>query len=48
MEENIRLLNEQVPAYSKVHRFEFRDTEFEKTPKRNIRRYIYQDAHPAR
>jgi long-chain acyl-CoA synthetase len=42
MEENIRLLNEQVPAYSKVHRFELRDVEFEKTPKRNIRRYIYQ------
>ncbi|MDR3137796.1 MAG: AMP-binding protein [Tannerellaceae bacterium] len=43
MEDNIRRLNNQVPSYSKVHRFELRDTEFEKTPKRNIRRFVYQD-----
>ncbi|MDR3129552.1 MAG: AMP-binding protein [Tannerellaceae bacterium] len=42
MEENIRRLNDQVPSYSKVHRFDLRDTEFEKTPKHSIRRFIYQ------
>ncbi len=34
-------LNEQVAQYERVQRFERRDTEFEKTPKRSIKRFLY-------
>ena len=43
MEDNIKLLNTQVASYEKVAMFEIRDSEFEKTPKRSIKRYLYQD-----
>ena len=43
MEENIKMLNTQVASYEKVALFEIRDSEFEKTPKRSIKRYLYQD-----
>jgi long-chain acyl-CoA synthetase len=43
MEDNILRLNQQLPSYSKVHHFELRDEEFEKTPKHNIRRFLYQE-----
>lgn len=42
MEENIKQLNSEVPAYSKVNSFTIRKEEFEKTPKRSIKRYLYQ------
>lgn len=42
MEENIKHLNENLPAYSQVTRFKIYDEEFEKTPKRSIKRYLYQ------
>ena len=42
MEENIRRLNEQIPAFSQVSGFKIFDEEFEKTPKRSIKRYLYQ------
>jgi len=42
MEENIKLLNSDLPAYSQVQRFKLLDEEFEKTPKRSIKRYLYQ------
>ncbi|MDE5800714.1 MAG: AMP-binding protein [Paramuribaculum sp.] len=42
MEENIEQLNKEVPAYSKVSGFELMNEEFEKTPKRSIKRYLYQ------
>ena len=42
MDENLRQLNSDLPAYSKVSRIELMDTEFEKTPKRSIKRYLYQ------
>jgi len=38
---NIRHLNHGLPMYSQVHGFELRDEEFEKTPKRSIRRFLY-------
>ncbi len=34
--------NKKLPNYSKVSDFEIRETEFEKTPKRSIRRFLYK------
>jgi len=42
MAENIRTLNTIVPAYSKVARYKLFQEEFEKTPKRSIKRFLYQ------
>ena len=42
MEENIKTLNSNLPAYSQVQRFNLMNEEFEKTPKRSIKRYLYQ------
>lgn len=41
MADNIKALNAQVPAYSQVSSFEIMDEEFEKTPKRSIKRFLY-------
>ena len=43
MEDNIKQLNTQVASYEKVALFEIRDSEFEKTPKRSIKRFLYQE-----
>lgn len=42
MEENIRTLNSDLPAYSQITDFRLREEEFEKTPKRSIKRYLYK------
>lgn len=42
MEDNLVALNAMLPAYSKVKRFKIMDVEFEKTPKRSIKRFLYQ------
>lgn len=42
MRENILLLNREIPSYSQVSTFRIMDEEFEKTPKRSIKRYLYQ------
>ena len=42
MEENRKQVNHIMPAYSQIARLKIRDTEFEKTPKRSIKRYLYQ------
>jgi long-chain acyl-CoA synthetase len=42
MQQNINELNAEMPAYSKVSRFKLLQEEFEKTPKRSIKRYLYQ------
>ncbi len=44
MEENRVTLNTQIPGYCQVSRFKIFHEEFEKTPKRSIRRFLYQDA----
>ncbi len=44
MAQNIDTLNTELPAYSKVKRFKIFDVEFEKTPKRSIKRFLYQPA----
>lgn len=42
MDNNRKLLNHMLPQYSQVARLKIRETEFEKTPKRSIKRYLYQ------
>ena len=42
MEQNCQQLNQVVPAYSKVAEFEILEEEFEKTPKKSIKRYLYK------
>ncbi|MDR2389789.1 MAG: AMP-binding protein [Tannerellaceae bacterium] len=42
MQENIEQLNKKLPLYSKVNSFKLYSEEFEKTPKRSIKRYLYQ------
>lgn len=42
MKENLAALNKEMPAYSKVSSIILRDEEFEKTPKRSIKRFLYQ------
>ena len=41
MEENLRLLNEEQPNYAKVAKIRIFPEEFEKTPKKSIKRYLY-------
>ena len=42
MQENISILNPQLPAYSQISKVKIHYEEFEKTPKRSIKRYLYQ------
>lgn len=42
MNENIAALNQEIPAYSQISRLTLMSEEFEKTPKRSIKRYLYQ------
>ena len=42
MDENRAQLNQLVPAYSKVCAIELVEEEFEKTPKKSIKRYLYK------
>lgn len=42
MDDNLAALNSMLPAYSKVKRYKIMDVEFEKTPKRSIKRFLYQ------
>ena len=41
MEQNRQQLNETLPAYSRITSIEIRDSEFAKTPKKSIKRYLY-------
>ncbi len=41
MEENRSALNEMVPAYCKLSAIQLSENEFEKTPKKSIKRYLY-------
>ena len=42
MNENIKNLNPLLPAYSQISKTKIHYEEFEKTPKRSIKRYLYQ------
>ena len=41
MEQNRQQLNEQLPAYSRIAAIELQTDEFAKTPKKSIKRYLY-------
>ena len=43
MEENRQELNKQLPAFSQIARFKLYPEEFEKTAKKSIKRFLYQD-----
>ncbi|MBD5220629.1 MAG: long-chain fatty acid--CoA ligase [Bacteroidales bacterium] len=42
MKDNVKKLNTELPAYSQVADLKIFHEEFEKTPKRSIKRYLYQ------
>ena len=42
MEENRATINTDLPAYSKITEIEIHEDEFEKTPKKSIKRYLYK------
>ena len=42
MDQNLNGLNEMIPAYEKITEIEIHEDEFEKTPKKSIKRYLYQ------
>ena len=44
MEENRVTLNTMLPTYSQVSKMKIYPEEFEKTPKKSIKRYLYQEA----
>ena len=41
MDENLKNLNKAVAVYEKVSRIQLYPNEFEKTPKKSIKRYLY-------
>ena len=43
MASDLKQLNEMVPAYSRVSDYRIMEEEFEKTPKRSIKRFLYQN-----
>ena len=44
MEQNRKELNTMIPAFSKISAIVLRDEEFEKTPKKSIKRFLYQNS----
>lgn len=42
MIQNLAALNQELPSYSKVKTIKIMEEEFEKTPKRSIKRFLYQ------
>lgn len=43
MEQNRQDINSTLPAYSKLSSIRIHESEFEKTPKKSIKRYLYKD-----
>ena len=43
MEQNRQELNNQLPVYSRISAIELHEEEFAKTPKKSIKRYLYQN-----
>ncbi len=43
MEENRQAINVELPAYSQIAKVKIYPEEFEKTPKKSIKRFLYQD-----
>ena len=45
MEANRELINRQLPAYSRITKIELFPEEFEKTPTKKIKRFLYTISH---
>jgi long-chain acyl-CoA synthetase len=45
MEENRVTLNETLPTYSQLMKIKIYPEEFEKTPKKSIKRYLYMETN---
>ena len=43
MAQNLQQLNQQLPGYSRIAAIRLREEEFQKTPKKSIKRYLYKD-----
>ncbi len=43
MEQNRKEINETLPAYSRLYSIQIHEEEFEKTPKKSIKRYLYKN-----
>ena len=43
MEQNRQELNNQLPVYSRIAAIQLHEEEFAKTPKKSIKRYLYQN-----
>jgi len=44
MNQNMQSLNELIPVYSRISEIRIQEEEFEKTPKKSIKRYLYQQS----
>ena len=42
MKDNLKEVNQQLPSYSQLGSYELYAEEFEKTPKRSIKRFLYK------
>ena len=42
LQETLPEINKQIPNYAKITKMEFMPEDFERTPKRSIKRYLYQ------
>ena len=42
MDQNLNGLNQMIPAYEKISEIVIHEEEFEKTPKKSIKRYLYK------
>ena len=42
MEQNRNTINQMLPAYEKISEIVIHQEEFQKTPKKSIKRYLYQ------
>ena len=44
MEQNRQELNHVLPSFCKISEIQLQEKEFEKTPKKSIKRYLYKEA----
>lgn len=42
LNDNLPVINKEIPNYAKIKKIEFMPEDFERTPKRSIKRYLYQ------
>ncbi|MDE6077023.1 MAG: AMP-binding protein, partial [Muribaculaceae bacterium] len=43
MDENLKKVNAKLESYNRLNRYKIMEKEFEKTPKRSIKRYLYSN-----